>query len=95
MSAYVIVDVDVEDPEKFERYRELVPPIVQQYGGRYVVRGGSAEVLEGTWVPKRIVVLEFDNVQRVKEFMESEEYQPVKQVRLEAARTNMIVVEGV
>ncbi len=95
MSAYVIVEVDVEDPEKFERYRELVPPIVQQYGGRYVVRGGSPEVLEGTWVPKRIVVLEFDNVQRVKEFVESEEYQPVKQIRLEAARANMIVVEGV
>ncbi len=59
------------------------------------MRGGGTEVLEGNWTPKRIVVLEFETAQKAKECMESEEYQPVKQLRLESANTNMVVVEGV
>ncbi len=95
MSAYLIVELEVTDPAKFQRYRELVPPIIEKYGGRYIVRGGDTEVLEGSWVPKRIVVLEFETAQKAKECMESEEYQPVKQIRLESANTSMVMVEGV
>ena len=95
MSAYLIVELDITDPAKFQRYRELVPPIIEKYGGRYIVCGGGAEVLEGNWEPKRIVILEFETAQKAKECMESEEYQPVKQLRLESATTNMVMVEGV
>ncbi len=95
MSAYLIVELEVTDPAKFQRYRELVPPIIEGYGGRYIVRGGDTEVLEGNWTPKRIVVLEFETAQKANECMESEEYQPVKQIRLESANTNMVLVEGV
>ncbi len=95
MSAYLIVELEVTDPAKFQRYRELVPPIIEKFGGRYIVRGGGTEVLEGNWEPKRIVVLEFETAQKAKELMESEEYRPVKQLRLESANTNMVLVEGV
>ena len=94
MAGYVIVELDVTDPEKFEEYRKLVPPIIEQYGGKYVVRGGDTEVLEGDWKPKRIVVLEFESVQRAREFMDSEEYAPVKQIRFDSANSNVLVVEG-
>ena len=59
MPAYFIVDLEVTDPAGFEEYRQLVPATIQQYGGRYVVRGGATETLEGDWQPKRVVVLEF------------------------------------
>ncbi len=95
MSAYLIVELEVTDPAKFQRYRELVPPLIEKYGGRYIVRGGGTEVLEANWEPNRIVVLEFETAQKAKELMESEEYQPVKQIRLESANTNMVLVEGV
>ena len=94
MPAYLIVELDITDPVKFQRYRELVPSLIEKYGGRYIVRGGDTEVLEGDWAPKRIVVLEFETAQKAKELMDSEEYQPVKQLRLESANTNIVMVEG-
>jgi uncharacterized protein (DUF1330 family) len=94
MAGYIIVELDVTDPELFAKYRDLVPPIIEQYGGKYIVRGGHTEVLEGDWNPKRIVVLEFESVQRAKEFMDSEEYAPVKQMRFDSANSNALVVEG-
>ena len=94
MAGYVIVELDITDPEKFAEYRKLVPPIIEQYGGTYIVRGGDTEVLEGDWNPKRIVVLKFESVQRAKEFMDSKEYAPVKQMRFESAKSNVLVVEG-
>lgn len=95
MSGYLIVDLEVTDGPKFEKYRELVPSIVEKYSGKYLVRGGDPETLEGNWSPGRIVVLEFESTQRAKEFLDSEEYGPVKQMRLESANTNMIIAEGV
>ena len=95
MAGYIIVELEVTDPEKFAKYRDLVPPIIEQYGGEYIVRGGDTEALEGNWDPKRIVVLKFESVQRAKEFMDSEEYAPVKQMRFDSANSNALVVEGV
>jgi uncharacterized protein (DUF1330 family) len=95
MAGYIIVELDVTDPEKFEEYRKLVPPVIEMYGGEYIVRGGETQVLEGDWDPKRIVVLKFESVQRVMEFMNSEEYAPVKQIRLDSANSNVLVVDGV
>ena len=95
MAAYVVVEIDVTDPVGYEQYRRLGPPTVAAYGGKFAVRGGKVEVLEGTWVPERLVVLEFESVERAKQWWSSEEYRDAKQVRQKTAMTNMIVVEGV
>ena len=94
MAAYVITEIDVTDPVGYEEYRRLGPPTVAAYGGKFVVRGAKTEVLEGTWVPKRLVVLEFESVERAKQWWSSQEYSAAKQVRHKTANTNMIVVEG-
>jgi uncharacterized protein (DUF1330 family) len=94
MAAYVIVDVKIEDPEVYAEYRRLTPGSIAAYGGRFVVRGGSLETLEGDWSPERIVVLEFDSVARAKAWWSSAEYGPAKALRQKSATTRMIVVEG-
>lgn len=95
MSAYVIVEVDVTDPETFEEYRKLVPPTLEAFGGRYVARGGAVESLEGGWQPKRIVVIEFDDVASATAWHGSAAYAPARAMRDASARSRMIVVEGV
>lgn len=94
MSAYVIVNIDVTNPVRYEEYKHLAAPTVTAFGGRYVVRGGPAEVLEGTWVPKRVVVLEFPSMARAREWLNSPEYAPARAMRHETAVTEMILVEG-
>lgn len=95
MAAYVIVDVEVTDPEGFAAYREGAPATVERYGGRYVARGGRIDVLEGDWFPKRVSVLAFDTAEQARAWWESEEYRELKEIRQRTARTNMIIVEGV
>jgi uncharacterized protein (DUF1330 family) len=95
MSAYVIVEIDIVDPAGYEGYKKLAGATVEKYGGKYVVRGGEAEVLEGDWKPKRIVVLQFDSMQRAKDWLHCEEYREPRKMRHRTARTNMILVEGV
>ena len=95
MAAYVIAEIDVTDTAGYEEYRGLGPPTIAAYGGKFVARGGKVEVLEGSWAPKRLVVLEFESVERAKEWWASKEYSAAKQVRHKTAVTNMIVVEGV
>ena len=94
MSAYVIAELDITDPEKFAEYRGLVPATIEQYGGKYLARGGSVEVLEGDWNPARIVILEFESTEQAKKWIDSDEYTPVKQIRFESANTNVVLVEG-
>ena len=95
MSAYVIVEVEVTDPETFEEYRKAVPPTIEAFGGRYLVRGGSVDRLEGGWQPKRIVVVEFPDAERAKAWHGSELYAPARALREASANTRMLVVEGV
>ena len=95
MSAYVIVEIDIVDPAGYEEYKKLAGPTVEKYGGKYVARGGKTEVLEGDWQPKRIVVLQFDSMQRAKDWLHCEEYREPRKMRHRTARTNMILVEGV
>ena len=66
MAAHVIVEIDITDPVGYEEYKRMGTPTVAAYGGKFVVRGGKTEVLEGNWVPKRLVVLEFENMKRAK-----------------------------
>ena len=95
MPAYVIVEVDVTDPAEYEDYKKMVPPTLAAYGGRFVVRGGACETLEGAWQPKRMVVLEFPSVARARQWWASDEYSAAKALRQRTAKTQMILVEGV
>ena len=95
MPAYIIVEVEVTDPAGYEGYKTMVPPTLAAYGGRFVVRGGACETLEGSWQPKRVVVLEFPSVARAREWWGSAEYGPAKALRQRTAKTQMIVVEGI
>ena len=95
MSAYVILDVQVKDAETYARYRELSPPAVAAYGGRYLVRGGVVESLEGSWLPSRFVILEFPTMEAARAWWASSEYAAAKALRHASARTEMILVEGV
>ena len=94
MAAYAVVNVRVTDPVRYEEYRSKVPATIASYGGRYLVRGGALEVLEGEWDPERLVVLEFESIGRLREWYDSPEYAPLKQLRQEAAATQFVVVEG-
>jgi uncharacterized protein (DUF1330 family) len=95
MSAYIIVDIDIHDSAGLEEYRRLVPTTVAKYGGRFIVRGGKFETLEGHWNPKRLVVLEFSSGEQAKRWYDSPEYQPLKAMRLKASESNLVLVEGV
>ncbi len=94
MAAYVIVDVNITDPAGYEAYKKLAGPTVGQYGGRYVVRGGETEVLEGSRQPGRVVVLEFPTREQAKAWWSSPEYAPAKKLRQAASTTEMLVAEG-
>jgi uncharacterized protein (DUF1330 family) len=95
MSAYIIVDIDIHDAAGLEEYRKQVPATVTKYGGRFIVRGGKFEQLEGEWQPKRLVLLEFPSVEQARRWYDSEEYRPLKAMRLKASNSNLILVEGV
>lgn len=94
MAAYVIVEVDVRDPEGYAAYREMAAPAAAAYGGKFLARGGRVEALEGGWTPKRLVILEFASVERAREWWSSAEYAAAKKARQASAATNMIIVEG-
>ena len=95
MSAYVIVEIDIVDPTRYEEYKQLASATVEKYGGKYIVRGGAVETLEGDWKPKRIVVLQFGSMQRAKDWLDCEEYREPRKMRHRTARTRMVVVDGV
>jgi uncharacterized protein (DUF1330 family) len=94
MPANIIVEIDILDPVGYEEYKKQAAATVEKYGGKYIVRGGKTEVLEGEWNPKRIVVLQFESAQRAREWLNCEEYREPRKMRHRTARTNMILVEG-
>ena len=95
MVAYFINDMDIKDPRLLEDYKKLSPATVAQYGGRFLARGGRCETLEGTWSPKRLVIIEFASIEQAKAWADSPEYASAKQLRQKASRSNIVVVEGV
>jgi len=95
MSAYIVVEIDVFDTAKFDIYRQQVPATIEKYGGRYIVRGGKVETLEGDWCPKRFVVLEFPSAESAKAWWNSVEYAKPKALRQACAHSQMILVDGV
>jgi uncharacterized protein (DUF1330 family) len=92
MSAYVVVEVEVSDPVS---YKQMVPPSLTAYGGRFLVRGGKVETLEGDWSPRRMVIVEFPSVEKAKEWWNSAGYEEAKALRQATAATQMIVVDGI
>ena len=95
MAAYAIIDIEVLDKEKYEPFRQLVTKTVEQYGGKYIVRGGGWEVLEGTWAPRRLVILEFPTMAQAKAWYNSPEYGEGKLMRHKISRAQIVIVEGV
>ena len=95
MPAYIVVETDINNPEQYESYKAATPAAIAAGGGRFIVRGGEIAVLEGDWQPKRLVLLEFPDLEAAKRFYDSPEYQDAKRLREGAARLNMVAVEGV
>ncbi|HSA71794.1 MAG TPA: DUF1330 domain-containing protein [Burkholderiales bacterium] len=95
MSAFVIAEIDITDPAAYEDYRRQVPDVIARYGGKYVVRGGKVEALEGGWSPKRIAVVEFPSMEQALKFYRSPEYAPLLRIRQKASRGKLVIVEGV
>lgn len=94
MPAYVIANVHVHDHEGYERYRDAAPATIAAYGGRYLVRGGDAESLEGGWQPRRLVILEFPSIDSARAWYESDEYRAIVGGRLANASSELMLVEG-
>jgi uncharacterized protein (DUF1330 family) len=94
MKAYIIVDVKITDPTLYDDYRKLTLASLQPFDGKFIVRGGQTETLEGNWEPGRIVVVEFPSIEHAKEWWSSPGYAPAKAIRQKASETKMIVVEG-
>ena len=94
MPAYVIADVEVIDPIRYEDYKRLVPLSISKYGGRFLARGGEAETLEGAWTPGRLVIVEFPSLARAREWWASPEYAPAKALRQATSAGSLVVIEG-
>jgi uncharacterized protein (DUF1330 family) len=94
VAVYVVVNVRVTDPVRYAEYRDKAPDTIARYGGRYLARGGAVEVIEGEWDPQRLVLLEFENMKRFREWYDSPEYTPLKRLRGEVTVTELVVVEG-
>jgi uncharacterized protein (DUF1330 family) len=94
MSAYLVATGTVKNPEAYQEYRVLAAAAIEQYGGRFIARGGKSEVLEGSFPGPRVVIVEFPSFDRAQEFFNSPEYQAARQKRLAVADLNLIIVEG-
>lgn len=94
MPAYIIVAITIHNAQNYEGYKKLTPASIAAYDGKFIVRGGEAQILEGTWQPGRVVVLEFPTVEKAKQWWASEEYAPAKAMRQASSETQMILVEG-
>ena len=95
MAAYVIANVEVTDQAKFREYSNQVPLTLEKYGRTYLVRGGATEKAEGDWEPSRMVVIQFESMEQVMKWYNSEEYRGPMQLRHQSANTNLVFIEGI
>lgn len=95
MPAYLISTIEITDPAGYEEYKKLVPPALAKYGGKFIVRGGSIEYKEGAWQPQRVVVVQFDSIDKARAFYDSPEYAPAKQIRQRTSTGSVLFVDGV
>ena len=94
MAAYLIADVNVTDQEGYAEYRARVPAVIAAHGGRHLARGGATTVLEGDWLPNRLVILEFPDMEHVLAFCNSPDYEPLRAIRDRCATSRLLAVEG-
>ena len=94
MSGYVIANIDVKNPEAYKEYISKVKPIVEKFGGEYLVRAGEYKVIDGEWKHPRTVVIKFPTYEKALEWYNSEEYKPVRQIRLDNSVGNVIIIKG-
>ena len=94
MPAFVVVDILVTDPSAYEEYKRLASQSIQAFGGSYLVRGGASQVLEGSWQPNRLVLLQFDTLERAQAWYASPEYARAKEARNNCAQLNMVAMGG-
>lgn len=94
MAAYYIGDLTITDPEGMKEYRERVDATIEQYGGKFLVRGGAFEVLEGNWQPQRLILIEFESVEQARRWYNSAEYAAISDIRHRTANTNFVLVQG-
>jgi uncharacterized protein (DUF1330 family) len=94
MSAYLIAEIEVTDPAAYEDYRKQTPAAIAKYGGKFLVRGGRVESMEGGWAPKRLIVVEFPSMEQALKFYRSAEYTPLIALRQGASRSKLIIAEG-
>ena len=94
MSGFAIFNIEIKKPEEYKEYVKKVKPIAEKFGGEYIVRGGETTIVEGNWTYPRTVVIKFSSYEKALEWYNSEEYQPVKQIRLDNAVANGIIIKG-
>ena len=95
MAGYLIAQIEITDPDAFEAYRAVVPAVIAKFGGRYLVRGSTVEVLEGDSPIPRLVIVAFDSVDQVRRFYDSPEYQEILPLRLGASKGSVVIVDGI
>ena len=95
MSGFAIFNIEIKKPEEYKEYVEKVTPIANKFGGKYIVRGGEAEVIEGTWTYPRTIIIKFPSYEKALEWYSSEEYKPIKKIRLDNSVSNGIIIKGV
>ncbi len=94
MSAYLIADIALHDADRYKEYVENVPALIEKHGGKYRVRGGDSQVLEGSWLPSRLIILEFPSREAALAFYNDPAYEPYKSLRQSISDGNLVVVDG-
>ncbi len=95
MAAYFVVEINVTDPETYAEYSKLVPPIIERYGGRFLVRGGTTQTIEGDWQPQRFVIVEFAGEEHFKRWYYSPEYTEARNIRFKSSTSRAVLAQGV
>ncbi len=95
MSGFAIFNIDITKPEKYKEYVEKVKPVAEKFGGEYIVRGGETTIVEGNWTFPRTVVIKFPSYEKALDWYNSQEYKPIKQIRLDNSVANGVIIKGV
>ena len=94
MAAYIFADIEITDPKGFEEYRQKVPAVIAAHGGKYLVRGGACEIVEGDWRPRRCVILEFPSLEKARAFIAAPDYAPLAALRQRTTNSRLVIIEG-
>jgi len=94
VAAYIIASVEIKNPVDYQEYSKQVPAVIEKYGGKFLVRGGKVEQLEGEWLPSRMVIMEFESLEQAKTWYNSPEYQAIIGIRQDNSEGSLVLLEG-